>query len=85
MGTDDFDEAVEKLTDFYKSKGVEIPTEPKLTSRQERILAEAEANDIIEQGYDAIVDKTNKLANKTNLTHKEKLIFKQLAEERSNQ
>lgn len=86
LGTNDIREATEKLTEFYKDQGINIP-EQKLTSRQERILAEAEANEIIADGYDELVKEVDKLANKgaDNLTSKEKLIFTKLAEERTRQ
>ena len=86
LGTSNISEATEKLTEFYKEQGINIP-EQKLTSRQERILAEAEANEIIADGYDELVKEVDKLANKgaDNLTSKEKLIFTKLAEERTRQ
>lgn len=86
LGTKDIGEATEKLTEFYKEQGIDIP-EQKLTTRQERILAEAEANEIISDGYDELVKEVDKLANKgtNNLTSKEKIIFTKLAEERTRQ
>ena len=86
LGTNDINEATEKLTEFYKEQGVNIP-EQKLTTRQEKILAEAEANEIIADGYNELVKEVDKLANKgaDNLTSKEKLIFTKLAEERTRQ
>jgi len=86
LGTNDISEATERLAEFYKEKGVNIP-EQKLTSRQERILANAEANEIIEDGYEVLVKEVDRLASKgaDNLTSKEKLIFTKLAEERTRQ
>ena len=86
LGTKTLDEATDKLTEFYKSKGIQIP-ETKLTKRQEEILAEAEANDIISGGYDELVKEVDKLASKgaDNLTSKEKLVFTKLAQERTTQ
>ncbi len=86
LGTDNIDEATNKLTEFYKSRGINIP-ETKLTARQEQILAEAEANDIIDGGYEELVKEVDRLANKgaDNLTSKEKLIFTKLAAERTTQ
>ena len=86
LGTKTLDEATDKLTEFYKSKGIQIP-EIKLTKRQEEILAEAEANDIISGGYDELVKEVDKLASKgaDNLTSREKLVFTKLAQERTTQ
>ena len=86
LGTDNIEDATNKLTEFYKSKGINIP-EHKLTAREEQILADAEANDIIADGYDELVREVDRLANKgaDNLTSKEKLIFTKLAAERTTQ
>ena len=86
LGTKTLDEATDKLTEFYKSKGIQIP-EIKLTKRQEEILAEADANDIISGGYDELVKEVDKLASKgaDNLTSREKLVFTKLAQERTTQ
>lgn len=86
LGTNNLDEATEKMTDFYKSQGVTIP-DTKLTARQERMLANAEACEIIGEGYEEIVKATDNLARKgvDNMTQKEKLMFTKLAEERSKQ
>lgn len=86
LGTKDIEEVTQKMTDFYKGQGVEIP-EMRLTARQERILADAEAKDVIDGGYDEIVETVDRLANKglDKMTSKEKLIFTKLAEERKRQ
>jgi len=86
LGTNDIKEATKKLAEFYKEQGIVIP-EQRLTRRQERILAEAEANDVIADGYEALVKEVNRLANKgsDNLSSKEKLVFTKLAEERTRQ
>lgn len=86
LGTDNIEDATNRLTEFYKEKGIEIP-EQKLTARQERMLANAEANEIIAGGYDEIVEEIDRLAQKgpENLTSQEKLIFTKLAAERTQQ
>ncbi len=86
LETDNVEEATQKLTDFYKGQGVEIP-ETKLTARQEQILAEAEVRDVINDGYDEIVKYVDKLAEKgaDNMSAYEKLVFTRLAEERGRQ
>jgi len=86
FGTNNLEDATEKMANFYKEQGVEIP-EAKLTPRQEQILADAEVKDIIEDGYDEIVKNVDYLARKgaDKMTSKEKLIFTKLAEERTRQ
>lgn len=73
-----------KLREFYKEQGVELPEvyRPGLSEREIEILARAEAEDIIEDGYDAMVNEANRLARKEykNLNDKEKVIFDTLAE-----
>lgn len=87
LGTSGVEEATEKLTDFYKRRGVEIKDnveELNLSDRQIEILANAEAQEIIDYGYDAIVEEVDDLANIgiDNMSKKEKLIFTKLAEKR---
>ncbi len=86
FGTNNLEDATEKMANFYKGQGVEIP-EMKLTAREEQILANAEVKDIIADGYDEIVKNVDKLAQKgaDKMTQKEKLIFTKLAEERTRQ
>lgn len=86
FGTSSLEEATERMANFYKEQGVEIP-ETGLTRRQEEILANAEVKDIIEDGYDEIVRNVDNLARKgaDKMTPKEKLIFTKLAEERTRQ
>lgn len=87
LQTDNLDEATTKLEQFYKDQGIEIPEERKFNDREIEILANAEANEIIESGLDEIVEETERLANKgfDNMTIKEKIIFKKLATERKKQ
>lgn len=84
LGTENIDEAVNKLTDFYQSKGINIPTEPNYTDKDLEVLANAEAEDIISGGYEDIVDEVDRLANlgTENMSERDKRVFKKLAEER---
>lgn len=87
LETDSFDDAVDSLQDFYEKKGVKVNT-PKYTKREEELLANAEAEDIISAGYDEISEETDRLANlieKGTATERDKVIFKKIAEERKRQ
>lgn len=86
LGTNDTEEAVEKLTEFYSQKGISIPSEPVYSNRDLEVLANAEADEIIAEGYDDIVEETERLANigANNMTDREKIVFKKLAEERKH-
>lgn len=87
LGTDNLDDAISKLSDFYNEQGVEIPKEPIYSEKQLMILAEAEAREIIDSGYDEIVLEVDRLASKgvKNMTELEKITFQRLAEERKHQ
>jgi hypothetical protein len=87
LGTDDLEEMENKLTDFYSKQGVQIPTKPRYSENDLKVLAEAEANEIINSGYEEIVSEVDRLASKgvKNMTEREKITFQRLAEERKKQ
>ncbi len=83
LGTSDIKEANQKLREFYRGEGYEVPDyKPTYTKRENKILAEAEANEFIEDGYDAMLNEANKLAAKgyDNMDEREKIIFTKLGE-----
>lgn len=84
LGTSNIQEATNKLEDFYKQKGINIPSEPRLTERQVEVLGKNEANEIISAGFDEVVEEVDRLAEKgiENMTPYEKIVFKNLAEYR---
>lgn len=81
-------ESVEEMTDtfakFYESKGINIPKKPNYSAKDIEVLAIADANDIIQSGYDEVVEETDRLAEvgAANMTAREKAMFKVLAEHR---
>jgi len=87
LGTNNLDEATNKLADFYKQRGINIPEEPKYSNRDLDLLANAEADEIIKLGFDEIVEETDRLAEKgvDRMTAREKLVFTKLAEVRQKQ
>lgn len=84
LGTSDVEEATKKLTDFYKKKGINIPDAPRYSERDIEVLANAEAEDIISDGYDEIVTEVERLAEigVDNMTPRDKIVFTKLATER---
>lgn len=80
----DLDENVKLLEEMYKEQGIDIPTQPQnhYSQREVEILANAEADSIIADGYDVIVDETERLLKKgyENMTERDKIIFKKLGE-----
>lgn len=87
LGTKNIDETISQLSEFYKEKGVEIPEQPIYSERDLDILANAEATDIINSGYEELVEEVDRLAEKgvNNMTQREKIVFQKLAEERKKQ
>ena len=85
LGTTNTEEAVKKLSDFYESKGIHIPQEPVYSDRDEELLGRAEADDIINSGYNDIVEEVDRLAEigVENMTKRDKIMFQKLANERS--
>lgn len=83
LGTDNMDDAVEKLTEFYTKRGINIPTEPQYSDRDLEVLANAEADDVISYGYDEIVSEVDRLANLgANMSQRDRLVFTKLANAR---
>ncbi len=83
LGTSDIKEANQKLREFYRGEGYEVPDyKPTYSKRENQILAEAEANEIIEDGYDAMLNEANRLAAKgyDNMDEREKIIFTKLGD-----
>lgn len=85
LGTSNITEATNNLREFYSKKGVNIPKyEPSYNENDMKVLANAEANSIIESGFDEVVEEVDRLAEKgvDNMTPREKLVFTKLAEYR---
>ena len=87
LGTTNIDDATKKLSDFYKAKGINIPDEPRYSEADLKVLANAEANEIINSSYEDLVEEVDRLADKgiDKMTAREKLVFTKLAEERQRQ
>ena len=86
LGTENTEEAVQKLTEFYKSKGINIPSEPTYSARDLEVLASDDANEIIDGGYDEIVEEVNRLAqiDVNEMSQRDKLVFTKLANARKS-
>ena len=83
-------ESVEEMTDtfaeFYRKKGVKIPEKPTYSAKDIDVLARAEAQEIINAGFDDVVEEVDRLTavGAANMTAKEKALFKVLAEHRQS-
>lgn len=83
-------ESVEEMTDtfaeFYRKKGIQIPEKPTYSAKDIEVLARAEANEIIGNGMEDVVDEVDRLAaiGVNKMTAREKAVFKVLAEHRQS-
>lgn len=81
-------ESVEEMTDtfakFYESKGITLPKKPDYSDKDIEVLARAEAADVINSGYEEVVEEVDRLTELgfDNMTPREKAYFKVLAEHR---
>lgn len=85
LGTSDINEATKQLRSYYEEQGVQIPTaQNNFSDREEQILANAEAQEIISAGYEDIVEELNRLIDvgTENMTYRDKLVFKALSDKR---
>lgn len=84
LGANDIDEANKKLREYYEAEGVKLPEvyKPGLSSREIEVLAKADAQDFINEGYESMLNEANRLAAKEykNLNERERIIFNTLAE-----
>jgi hypothetical protein len=90
LGTSNIGDATNELKEFYKQKGVDIPRyQPEVTYSDEEVgvLANHEAQKIIDAGFDEVIDEVNRLAEKglDGMSTKEKRLFKQLADYRQRE
>ena len=83
-------ESVEEMTDtfaeFYRKKGIQIPEQPSYSAKDLDVLARAEAQEIINAGFDDVVEEVDRLTavGAANMTAREKALFKVLAEHRQS-
>ena len=83
-GKESVDEITDTFTKFYEGKGVVIPKKPNYSDKDIEVLARAEASDIINSGYEDVVEEVDRLTEVgfDNMTAREKVYFKVLAEHR---
>ncbi len=85
-GEEDVEAITERFRSHYQKSGIHVPEKkaPSYTDRELQILAKADAEDIIGDGIEAVIEETNRLAalGLAEMTPREKALFKLLAEER---
>jgi hypothetical protein len=89
LGATDINDAEDKLREYWGEQGMKMPerVKPGLTQHQLEVLAQDEANEFIEEGYESMKAEANRLASKgyQNLNESEKIIFNKLAETLTNE
>lgn len=83
VGGNDINEVNKNLRDFYKNEGYDLPEyQPSYTAREIEVLARDEAEQIIEDGEEAMLEEANRLAKigYKNLSEREKIVFTTLGD-----
>jgi hypothetical protein len=84
-------ETVEEMTDafaeHYKKQGINIPEQPQYNANDIKVLARAEADEIIGMGFDEVVEEVDRLAKigVANMSDRDKEVFRTLAEYRQKE
>lgn len=83
-GEEDVGKIADSLREFYKGQGVTVPDRAAYSEEDVRVLAKAEAEDIIASGDDEVAEELDRLAGKgvKNMTPREKAVFQTLAQHR---
>lgn len=89
LGTKDISESNQRMREFYKEQGIDIPaySKPKYSEEDEKILGKAEASKIIDLGFEEMQEEANRLAaiGADKMTPREKVMFNTLADELTHQ
>ncbi len=80
-------ELTDTFRDFYQKKGITVAQKPSYSDRDIEVLAKAEADEIIQSGYEEVVDEVDRLTKigVANMTPRDKAVFKALAEHRQSE
>lgn len=81
-GKETVEEMTDTFADFYRGKGIDIPTEPTYSTRDVDILAKAEADEIIKSGFDEVVEEADRLNDLgvENMSARDKALFLKLTD-----
>lgn len=89
LGTKDISESNQRMREFYKEQGIDIPvySKPRYSEEDEKILGKAEASKIIDLGFEEMQEEANRLAaiGADKMTPREKVMFNTLADELTHQ
>ena len=89
LGTKDISESNQRMREFYKEQGIDIPaySKPRYSEEDEKILGQAEASKIIDLGFEEMQEEANRLAaiGVDKMTPRDKVVFNILADELTHQ
>lgn len=82
----DEDELKDAFQKFYASKGIHVPQKPNYSAKDIEVLAQAEAEEFINSGFEDVVEEVDRLAKigAEKMTAREKAVFTRLANYRQN-
>jgi hypothetical protein len=83
-GKDSVEEMTDTFTKFYESKGIKLPTKNDYSARDIETLAKADADEVINAGYEEVVEEVDRLAEigVENLSKREQAYFMALCNHR---
>lgn len=87
LGVDNLDDVISRTSNFYKEQGINIPEyKDSFSERDEKILAKADAQEIIELGRNEMENEANRIASipADKRTTREKTVFDTLCKELIN-
>lgn len=89
LGTKDISESNQRMREFYKEQGIDIPaySKPRYSEEDERALGELDAKKVISLGFDEMQEEANNLADigTDKMTPRQKVMFTTLAAELTHQ
>lgn len=87
LGVNNIDDAISKTSSYYREQGIEIPElKDSFSERDQRVLAKADAQEIIELGKEEMELEANRLSNipLDKMTIRERTMFDTLCAELTN-
>lgn len=89
LDAESLDDVITKSRSFYKEQGINIPdtiSRPSLNERDEKVLAEADAKEIIRLGKDEMEEEANRIASipESQRSIREQTIFNEVCRELVN-
>lgn len=89
LDAESLDDVITKSRSFYKEQGINIPdtiSKPSLNERDEKVLAEADAKEIIRLGKDEMEEEANRIASipESQRSIREQTIFNEVCRELVN-